>query len=318
MVTRREVLIAGMVAGTFLRTQKVAANAPQANTAVNFAMPEGACDCHTHVYIPERFPLSPNRTFTPLPALPEEMARLHRALKVQRVVIVTSSAYGTDNSATVYGVKAHGSNARGIVVIDDKTSDRELDSMAEDGVRGARLYLAGTGIEPLEARQQFQSLVKRATPRNWHVQIFANPSQIAALEDVIAESPVPVVVDHFGGARGELGVAQPGFAELIRLVESGKAYIKLSAAYRFSNRSPNYEDMMPLARALIAANPDRALWATDWPHTNGSIPGKKPTEIFPFFEIDDGHMLNLFAQWVPDAALRKRILVDNPERLYRF
>jgi len=121
----------------------------------------------------------------------------------------------------------------------------------------------------------------------------------------------------FGGARAELGPRQPGFAELLELVRSGRAYVKISGAYRSSSLGPDYADVVPLAQALIAANPERIVWGTDWPHPN-SASGRNATEVTPLFQIDDGRLLNQLAVWAPDAATRSRILVDNPAHLYGF
>jgi predicted TIM-barrel fold metal-dependent hydrolase len=149
--------------------------------------------------------------------------------------------------------------------------------------------------------------------------MFTGLAMISAVKDLVAASPVPVVFDHFGGAQGALGPEQPGFADLLALVQSGKAYVKISGAYRASRLAPDYADVIPLARALIAANADRIIWGTDWPHPNSvTPPGRKPTEVTPLFQIDDGRLLNQLAIWEPDAATRHRILVDNPARLYGF
>jgi len=128
---------------------------------------------------------------------------------------------------------------------------------------------------------------------------------------------VAVVFDHFGGAKASLGTAQPGFSDLVDLVRSGKAYVKISGAYRASNEAPDYPDVVPLAKALIAANADRIVWGTDWPHPN-SDSGKPATELTPLYQIDDGRLLNQLPVWAPDALIRKKILVDNPARLYQF
>lgn len=142
---------------------------------------------------------------------------------------------------------------------------------------------------------------------------------IIAITDLVTASPVPIVFDHFGGAEGRLGLRQPGFAELLELVRSGRAYVKISGAYRSSTLAPDYPDVAPLARALIAANPDRVLWGTDWPHPNSaSVPGRPPTQVTPFLQIDDGRLLNQLPVWVPDRNIRKKILVDNPVHLYAF
>jgi predicted TIM-barrel fold metal-dependent hydrolase len=301
--------------------QTTLAKAPQPVAPVNFEVPSGACDCHTHIHgDPEKFPFFPGRAYTPEMALPEEMAALHKALRIQRVVIVTPSVYGTDNSATLYGMNARGTDARGIAVIDDKTPESELDAMALAGVRGIRLNLATAGIsDPSLVRQRFKTAAERVESRNWHVQIYTNLATISAIKDLVAASPVPVVFDHFGGAKAELGPQQPGFSELIEAVRSGKAYVKISGAYRASKLAPDYADVVPLAKALIAANPDRVVWGTDWPHPNGvTPPGRKPTDVTPLFQIDDGHLLNQLAVWAPDPEIRKKILVNNPARLYAF
>ena len=155
--------------------------------------------------------------------------------------------------------------------------------------------------------------------RGWHVQMYTNLAMITAIKDIVATSPVPLVFDHFGGAQAALGVEQPGFADLVEMVKSGKAYVKISGAYRSSKLGPEYKDCIPLAQALIAANSDRIVWGTDWPHPDSvTPPGRKPTEVTPLFQIDDGKLLNQLPVWAPDAAVRKKILVDNPARLYGF
>ena len=250
MLTRREVLVGAIAAAVVMRTRMVLAKASQPATPVDFEVPAGACDCHTHIHgDPEKFPFFSGRVYTPEVALPEEMAALHKALHIQRVVIVTPSVYGTDNSATLYGMKARGADARGVAVIDDKTPESELDAMGRAGVRGIRLNLATAGIsDPSIGRERFQTAVERVKSRNWHVQIYTNPAMISAIKDLVVASPVPVVFDHFGGAKAELGPQQPGFAELVELVRSGKAYVKISGAYRASNLAPDYADVVPLAK----------------------------------------------------------------------
>ncbi len=301
--------------------EPVLAKASQPSTPVNFDVPVGSCDCHTHIYgDPAQFPYIPRRAYTPQTALPEEMAALHKALGMQRVVIVTPSVYGADNSATLYGMKARGADARGIAVIDEKTSERDLDRMNQAGIRGIRLNLTTGGAhDPRTGRQRLQAAIDRIRGRHWHVQVLTDLAMISAFKDLVAASPVPVVFDHFGGAEADRGLLQPGFSDLVEMVRSGRAYVKISAAYRCSTRGPDYPDVAPLAQALISANPDRILWGTDWPHPNSvTPPGRKPTEVTPLFQIDDGRLLNQLAVWAPSAVLRKKILVDNPARLYGF
>jgi predicted TIM-barrel fold metal-dependent hydrolase len=245
---------------------------------------------------------------------------LHKALKMERVVIVTPSVYGPDNSATLFGMTARGPNARGVAVIDDKTPEGDLDAMGKAGFRGIRLNLATGGVnDPTVGRPRFSAAVERVKARGWHVQLFTSLSMISAIKDLVAASPVPVVFDHFGGAEAALGVGQPGFADLVELVKSGKAYVKISGAYRASKLGPDYADAAPLAQALIGANAERIIWGTDWPHPDSVTPaGKQISDVTPLFQIDDGRLLNQLAVWAPDAAIRKKILVDNPTRLYGF
>lgn len=295
--------------------------AAQPATAVDFDVPADACDCHSHIFgDPLAFPFFAGRVYTPPPALPGEMAAFHRALRVRRVVIVTPSVYGTDNSATLYGMRARGREARGVAVIDERTSESDLEAMAAEGFCGIRLNLATDGHnDPALARRRVAAMLPRASAHNWHVQIFTNLGVIAGIKDLVLASPVPVVLDHFGGARAALGTAQPGFADLVELVRSGKAYVKISGAYRASTMAPDYPDAAPLAKALIAANPQRVVWGTDWPHTNSVTPaGRQVSDVTPLVAIDDGRLMNQLPIWAPDAATRKVILVDNPARLYGF
>jgi predicted TIM-barrel fold metal-dependent hydrolase len=296
------------------------AKAAQPSTKLNFEIPPHACDCHTHIHLPEKYPFFDGRVYTPEPASPEEMAALHKALGIERVVIVTPSVYGPDNSSTLFGMMARGATARAVAVIDDKTTEAQLDAMQQEGFRGIRINLATGGIsDPNVGRARFTAAVERMKARGWHVQLYTTLPMITAIRDLVLAAPVPAVFDHFGGLEASLGLEQPGFADLIELVKSGKAYVKISGAYRSSKLAPDYQDMVPYARALIAANPDRIVWGTDWPHPDSShVEGRKATDIAPFYPIDDGRLLNQLPVWAPDADVRKKILVDNPARLYGF
>src|ERR1700731_3408468 len=262
MLSRRSLMLASIAAVVTLRHGSAIAKASQPSTPVNFDVPAGACDCHTHIHGDvEKFPFFAGRVYTPEPASPEEMSALHKALHIERVVIVTPSIYGPDNSATLFGMKARGATARGVAVIDDKTAESDLDAMNQAGIRGIRVNLATLGVaDPNVGRARFLAAVERVKARGWHVQLFTSLAMIPAIRDLVAASPVPVVFDHFGGAQAELRVDQPGFADLLALVKSGKAYVKISGAYRASKLAPDYPDAASLAGALIAANPDRIVW----------------------------------------------------------
>jgi predicted TIM-barrel fold metal-dependent hydrolase len=324
MVSRRDVLVGATAAGVsalLRRTTAVLASASQPATPVRFDVPAGACDCHTHIFgDPRRFPFTPARTYTPEPASVEEMRAMHRALHMDRVVIVQPSVYGTDNACTLDAVAQLGPRARGVAVIDDNTADAALDEMGRAGICGIRINLETAGqTDPAVGRRRLEAAVARVQDRGWHVQIYTRLSVIAGLKDVVLASPVPVVFDHFGGAQAALGPRQTGFDVLLNLVRSGHAYVKISGAYRSSTHGPDHADVAPLARALVAANPQRIVWGTDWPHPDSSgVPGRKAADIAPLLPIDDGRVFNQLAVWVPGARPRKIILVDNPARLYGF
>ena len=296
-------------------SNKAHARAAQPATPVNFDVPAHACDCHTHIHGDvEKFPFFAGRVYTPEPASPEEMATLHKALHIERVVIVTPSVYGTDNSSTLFGMKARGAAARGVAVIDDKTTEAQLDAMQADGFRGVRLNLATGGVnDPNVGRPRFTAAVERMKARGWHVQLYTTLPMISAIKDLVETAPVPVVFDHFGGLEASLGLEQPGFSDLVALVKSGKAYVKISIS---GGARDNYGYFTPLAQMLINANIDRILWGSNWPHPN-AVDGSL-TKVTPLWPVDDALVLNLLPAWAPDAAVRRRILVDNPARLYEF
>jgi len=319
MLTRRHALAAGFC--TLLRpAQRASAADAPSLTPVDFAVPAHACDCHTHIIgDPARFPFWPGRGYTPEPASPEQLAALHRALQIERVVIVTPSVYGTDNRSTLYGMRALGKVARGVAVIDEKTPQRDLDAMDAAGVRGIRLNLSNSAHNDVPtARRLIAAAVERVRPRNWHVQLNTSLAVIAGVREQLRDTSVPIVIDHFGGARAARGLAQPGFADLVELVRSGRAYVKISAAYRVS-QLPDYSDVAPLAKALIAANPERIVWGSDWPHPDSAnATGAAALRPRPPIPVDDGRVFNLLPTWAPDAATRQKILVENPARLYGF
>jgi predicted TIM-barrel fold metal-dependent hydrolase len=320
MLTRRNFVTGAIATGALLRAEDAFAKASQPATAVNFEVPPHTCDCHTHYYgDPQKFPLSLQHVNTPEGTLPEEMLALHRVLHMERVVIVTPSAYGADNSSTLYGMKAHG-NARGIAVVNDKTPDSDFDSMYRAGFRGARIISGVSGpADHASARPIYQAAMNRFKNHKWMIELYTNLAVTSAIKDLVHASPVPTVFDHFGGVQTGLGLHQPGFADLLELIHSGSAYVKISGAYRSSTKGPDYPDIAPYAKAFIEENPDRVLWGSDWPHRDSTpYPGRKPSDIMPLYPIDDGRLLNQLPVWASDPAIRKKILVDNPARLYGF
>ncbi len=292
------------------------------HTQPQFNVPAGATDCHVHVFGPgNRFPWSPTRVYTPGDASVESLLAHQEALGLSRVVIVHPSPYGTDNACSIDAIQRLGNRARGVAVIDPAAiTDAELLAFNAGGMRGVRANLQTAGVfDPDVCWDTLRQLRDRISPIGWHLQTFTNLAVIEALHGKLEALGVMLVVDHFGGAKAALGVKQPGFAALLSLAAKGQAYVKLSGAYRVSEQH-DAADAAPLAHALIEANPDRMLWGSDWPHPGGSRhEGKARDAIEPFHEIDDGAALNRLHRWVGgDATLLRRILVDNPARLYGY
>jgi predicted TIM-barrel fold metal-dependent hydrolase len=287
------------------------------HTSPAFEVPRNACDCHVHIFGPaDKFPYSRKRLYTPGDASIEDLLSLHRALHIDRVVIVQPSPYAADNSCTVDAVRKLGDRARGVAVIDDTVSARTLADMHAVGIRGVRVNLESYGeSDPAVAGRQLQQAAARVAPLGWHVQTYTNLAILSALHATILALPTTLVVDHLGRPQAARGTAQPGFESLLALLRSGKVYVKISAPYRIS-LEPHYPDAAPLVRAMIDANPDCVVWGTDWPHPGGVR--RDPAVIEPFGPEDDGEALNRLAGWTKNRAELQKILVDNPARLYQF
>ena len=324
MLTRRRLLsqISAVGAATaVLQTNAVSAAAPSTvKTRVNFDVPRGACDCHVHAFDPATVPYLPQRPFTPPPATAEDVRELLRELHLDRVVIVQPLFYGTNNSYVLDALRRFGKNARALAIIDKATPRGALEEMAGGGFRGVRLNFETRGVADPEAiKGRIDAVTEQMRGLNWYLHFYSQPSVIAQLKDHLAQQPLPVVIDHFGGAQASQGLDQPGFDAVVDLVRTGRAYVKISGANRISRRDPDFPDAAPLAQALVKANADRVLWGTDWPHLNPVYGRGKPlTEISPPLPIDDGMVLNQLPKWVPDPPTVKKILVDNPARIYGF
>jgi len=280
-------------------------------------MPAGAIDVHNHIVGPmAKYPMAANRTYTPPEASVAQLKALRTELGVARNVIVQPSFYGFDNSQLVDALTELGSSARGIAVVPQNVSDAELQRLASKGVTGVRLNLATAGVrDPKVAIDAINSFAPRFVPMGWHIQINTGLPVVAAIAKTVADLKVPVVFDHMGNLEAEKGVNQPGFGALVDLVKSRNVYVKLSAPYNLSKRA-DWADVVPFAKALIAAGPDRMLWGTNWPHPGG---GRGDiSKISPYQVVDNPKLLIAFAAWCPDAAKRKMILVDTPQRVYRF
>ena len=326
MLTRRSMLTtAGFLGVSMVASRRVSGCSPNPKTIVNFEVPNfevphGACDTHVHVIgEPTKFPMSPQRDYTPPSATVDELAEALKFLNLDRVVVVTPTIYGSDNSATVAAVRQLGRDrARGVALIDENTSPRILDALVEAQISGIRLFLHRAGaLDRAAAANRLRRGINLADRRGWHLQISTPPDIIAALAMQLASSPVPLVLDCFGWIAG--GVHQSGFDTVLSLVKSGRAYVKLAEPYRLSSQTPDYLDLLPVIKALLAANPDGVIWGSGWPHVDSTtVAGRRKTDLAPNLPVDTGHLLNLLARSVPDARLRRKILVDNPARLYSF
>lgn len=271
-----------------------------------FEIPEGACDSHMHVFGPQsRYPMVPGRSYTPPEATVEAYEGLARVLGIQRAVIVQPSVYGTDNACALDALRTLSFEARAVVAIGGDASDAELQRLNARGARGVRLNMAmrgGIGIADAER------LAGRIRGMGWHIEVMVDVASDPKLTERLGRLGVPVVFDHIGNLRPGTGIDDSGFRAMVRLVGEGRAWVKLSGAYRLTteNRAP-YADIGPHVRALLEANQRRCLWGSDWPHP--AITVSMP---------NDGALLDMLGHWVRDSAVRRRILVDNPADLYGF
>ncbi len=290
-------------------------------TEPGFALPAGACDCHTHIFGPAaRYPYAPQRGYTPPDASRADMQALHRFLGIERVVIVHPSPYGTDNTVSIDAAAAIGHTARVVAVIDpERATDAELSMLKSRQVSGIRLNFQSNAVGDVDvARRIFRAAAARVGAFGWHIQLFVAMPMLTALAPDIRLSQVPVVIDHFGLADVSRGVGDAGFQTLLALVRDGAATVKLSAGYRVTARA-DWSDVDPFAAAVLAANADGAVWGSDWPHPGHHVAGAPPEALVPFQSVDCGLALRALRRWCAnDAGLLRRVLVDTPARLYGF
>jgi 2-pyrone-4,6-dicarboxylate lactonase len=280
-------------------------------TAPKFELPALACDCHAHICGPQSvYKYIPERIYSPPDALLPDYRRLLATLGCARAVLVQPSFYGTDNSAMLAAMKAAGAAFRGVAVIADTVTPHGLEAMHAAGIRGARLNVVdvreGKGQLPME---RITRLADRIKPFGWHIEFLMHVDEFPQLDTMLGALPVDVVFGHLGYVKAEKGTGAPGFQALLRLLHDGRAWVKFTGAYRISQQTLPHADIDEFARALVTTAPDRIVWGTDWPHvmTKWTIP-------MP----NDGALAGLLLDWVPDAALRRRILADNPAKLYGF
>jgi predicted TIM-barrel fold metal-dependent hydrolase len=270
----------------------------------HFRLPPGACDAHCHVFGPgARFPYAPGRRYTPEDAPKEALAALHAHLGVSRAVIVQASCHGTDNAAMLDAIAAAPDRLRGVAIVDDTFDEKALERLHAAGVRGVRFnFVRHLGGAP--DMDVFNRAIPRLAPLGWHVVLHLDAPDIAALGPMIRSLPVPFVIDHMGRVDASLGPDQPALQALLELARLDNCWIKVSGAERIS--APPFSAAVPIATRIMAAIPDRVLWGTDFPHPNLKI------------TVDEADLVDLVPAFADTEMAQRRLLVDNPARLYGF
>ncbi|GAB2891660.1 amidohydrolase family protein [Paraburkholderia jirisanensis] len=273
----------------------------------SFALPAGACDAHCHVFGPAAtFPYAADRSYTPPDAPFESLVALHDHLGLQRAVIVQASCHGTDNTAMIDAIRRGNGRYRGVAIVDASVTDEQLAELNAEGVRGVRFnFVAHLGGAP--DLDVFERVLRRIEALDWHVVLHLDAQDIVQYTPLINQIRVPFVIDHMGRVRAEAGLEQEPFKQLLELMRNPLAWVKVCGSERVSVGRAPFDDAIPFARALIEAAPDRVLWGTDWPHPNIS-------KDMP----NDGELVNLLFRICDDPVLLRKLLVENPERLYDF
>ncbi|MBR8241323.1 amidohydrolase family protein [Burkholderia multivorans] len=269
-----------------------------------FRLPEGAIDCHMHIY-DDRFPVAPGTTLRPPNATVAQYRSLQARLGVKRNVVVTPSTYGTDNRCTLAAIAQFGDDARGVAVVDSTVSDDELRALDRGGIRAIRFNLSYPGATTLD---MLAPLAARIADLEWHIELVVQGARLPGLERHLATLPCPLVIDHIAHVPQPGGLSSAAFRTVQRLVEKGNTWVTLSGPYVDSKTgAPAYEDVAPVAKALIDMAPERMLWGTDWPHPTQKT--DKP---------DDASMLDVIAGWIGRPDWQRLIFATNPTKLYRF
>ena len=273
-------------------------------------LPKGSVDTHVHVF-ESRYPMSPARGYNPPPSTLADLKHLHATLGIERVVFTQPSVYGVDNSAILDGMAALNketpNRARAVVALDMNFKEDLLGRLDAMGVRGVRLNTDNKGGMPI-AFEDIPELSARIRPFKWHLEFLFPGKEILELMPVFTSLTVPMSIAHFAYQPATAGVQAPGFQALLELARRGNTWIKISGANRVSRGDlPPYDDVRPMAEALIEANADRIMWGTDWPHPNKYV-------VNP----NDGDLVDALGDWVTDPEMLQRILVENPAKFYRF
>lgn len=272
-------------------------------------VPAGSCDCHAHILGPAaRFPYSDERVYTPPDCLLADYRAMLTALGLARAVLVQPSVYGSDNRVLLNALDAMQGAWRGVAVVEPDVSASALQEMHAAGVRGVRVNVvdvqSNKGVLPLN---QLRGLAERIAPLGWHMEFLLHVHEFPRLDQQLAGFPVDVVFGHLGYLPTHLGIGDAGFQALLRLLQAGRAWVKLTGPYRLSGSKLPYADVVPFAHALLDAAPRQIVWGSDWPHV--MVKGAMP---------NDGDLMDILSTWIPDPSIRHQVLVNNPERLYGF
>ena len=289
---------------------------PDPNTRKpSFTPPPNSCDTHFHIFgPPEQFPFAPTRQYTPPAAPLEHYLHVTAVIGISRGVVVQPSVHGLDNTVTLEAIKKSNGRFLGVARIDDKTTKDELQRLRDAGIRGVRFNLLSRPRGNIKL-DVFDHAVERAAQLGWSVDLHIDPKNLLEQEKRIRALPTAVVIDHMARVNPPEGLEQPAFQLLLDLLKDQKFWVKVTGADKLCRSDVHsyfglpFVDVIPFARALIATAPNRIIWGTDWPHSNNFAPGKTP---------NDGDLLELLAQFAPDEATRRKILVDNPAALYGF
>ena len=289
---------------------------PDPNTRKpSFTPPPNSCDTHFHIFgPPEQFPFAPTRQYTPPAAPLEHYLQMTAIIGIARGVVVQPSVHGLDNTVTLEAIQRSNGRFLGVARIDDKGPKDDLQRLKDAGIRGVRFNLLDRpqGNVKLDV---FDRAVERAAGLGWSVDLHVDPKNLLEQEKRIRALPTAVVIDHMARVNPAEGLDQPAFQLLLDLLKDQKFWVKVTGADKLCRSDAHsyfglpFVDVIPFARALIAAAPSRIIWGTDWPHSNNFAPGKTP---------NDGDLVDLLAEFTPDEATRRKILVDNPAALYGF
>ena len=276
----------------------------------SFVVPAGAADCHAHVFGPaSRYPYQDNRSYTPPDAPLSQLRAMHKTLGIERLVVVAASVHGTNNDAVLDAIATDPTNLRGIATVGADITDRQLAQLKDGGIRGIRVNLVDKGGNPFGSLDALSEIAKRIAGLAFHIELLVHVESFPELRALARSVRVPMSVGHIGYTKAAAGgIAHRGYQDFLALLRDGYFWVKLTGPSRISAQDrPPYSDIAEMAKAVIAAASDRVVWGSDWPH----VMQFKPMP-------NDGDLLDALADWAPDAELRRRILVDNPARLYGF